>query len=118
MTLALLLRAVGQDASTANDGPTAIEWVHENKPDIVFLDVAMPGMDGFEAARRIRDTAIHDVTLVALSGYGQESDRRQAFAAGFNHYLTKPVSIEALRELLASGSKSNERCEPGVVHTK
>ena len=118
MTLALLLRAVGHEASTANDGPTAIEWVHENKPDIVFLDIAMPGMDGFEAARRIRDTAIHDVTLVALSGYGQESDRRQAFVAGFNHYLTKPVSIEALRELLATRSKSNERCEPHIMHSK
>ena len=118
MTLAQLLRAVGQDAWTANDGLTAIESVRENKPDIVFLDIAMPGMDGIEVARRIRDMAIHDVTLVALSGYGQESDRRQAFAAGFNHYLTKPVSIEALRELLSTATKASECSRTHVLEAE
>ncbi|HET6329039.1 MAG TPA: ATP-binding protein [Planctomycetaceae bacterium] len=118
MTLAQLLRAVGQDAWTANDGPTAIESVRENKPDIVFLDIAMPGMDGIEVARRIRDTATHDVTLVALSGYGQETDRRQAFAVGFNHYLTKPVAIEALRELLSTRTKARECSRTHVLEAE
>jgi len=111
-TLTLLLRAVGQDAWAVNDGPTAIEWVQENKPDIIILDIAMPGMDGLEAARRIRDSAFQDVTLVALSGFCQDVDRERAFAAGFNHYLTKPVSVEALRDMLSARSKSTERCEP------
>jgi signal transduction histidine kinase/ActR/RegA family two-component response regulator len=110
-SLAMLLQAIGQDAWTAHDGPTAIEWVHENKPDLVFLDIAMPGMDGFEAARRIRDSAFHDVTLVALSGYGHEDARARAFAAGFNHYLTKPLNIGALHDLLSMRSRSSRWCE-------
>src|SRR4029077_19246948 len=72
-TLALILKAMGQEASTAYDGQTAVEWTLENRPDLVFLDIAMPGMDGYEAAGRIRAALGRDgPLLVALTGYGQE----------------------------------------------
>jgi signal transduction histidine kinase/ActR/RegA family two-component response regulator len=98
--LAMLLRAMGQEASTAGDGPTAIQWVREHHPDFVFLDLAMPGMDGYEVARRIRECGCQKVALVALSGYSQEEDRQRAFDAGFDRYLVKPANIEAIHELL------------------
>jgi CheY-like chemotaxis protein len=101
-TLALLLRAIGQDVSTAHDGRSAVDWVVQHKPDVIFLDIAMPGMDGYEVARRIRGTVgFEELVLVALTGYGQEDDRRRASEAGFNHHLTKPTSVEALRDVLS-----------------
>jgi two-component system CheB/CheR fusion protein len=101
-TLALLLQAIGQDVATANDGRTAIAWAVENKPDFIFLDIAMPGMDGYEVARQIRGTVgLEELILVALTGYGQEEDRRRASEAGFNHHLTKPTSLEALCDVLS-----------------
>jgi signal transduction histidine kinase/CheY-like chemotaxis protein len=100
-TLATLLRAIGHDVATANDGRSAIEWTHHHKPDFVFLDIAMPEMDGYEVARRIRDTAsLDEIVLVALTGYGQEDDRRRAREAGFNYHLTKPTSLSALKDIL------------------
>jgi signal transduction histidine kinase/ActR/RegA family two-component response regulator len=109
-TLAMLMCGIGQDAYALHDGRQAVEWVHEHKPDIVFLDIAMPGMDGLEAARRIRQVAFHHITLVALSGYGQDADRQRAFAPGFDHYLTKPVNVQSLCELLSLGS-----CAPRTI---
>ncbi len=101
-TLAQLLRAIGHDVATANDGHSAVEWTVQNKPDVVFLDIAMPGMDGYEVARRIRETVgLEDIVLVALTGYGQEEDRRRTGEVGFNHHLTKPTSLAALRNVLA-----------------
>jgi CheY-like chemotaxis protein len=101
-TLALLLRAIGQDVSTVHDGRSAFDWAVQNKPDVVFLDIAMPGMDGYEVARLLRGAAgLEETVLVALTGYGQEEDRRRASEAGFNHHLTKPTSIEALCEVLS-----------------
>ena len=113
-TLVSLLRAIGQNAYAAHNGPAAVESAHENRPDIVILDVAMPGMDGLETARRIRETTFHDLILVALSGYGQDEDRRRALAAGFDHYLTKPLDVAALRELLSTRLRP-ERLKPHVL---
>jgi two-component system CheB/CheR fusion protein len=101
-TLALLLRAIGQEVATAHDGRTAFDWAVQHKPDVVFLDIAMPGIDGYEVARRLRGAAgLEEIVLVALTGYGQEEDRRRAGEAGFNHHLTKPTSIEALCDVLS-----------------
>lgn len=106
-TLAMLLRAIGHDVSTAHDGPSAFDWTLENKPDVVFLDIAMPGMDGYEVARRIRGAAgLEEIVLVALTGYGQDDDRRRASEAGFNHHLTKPTSLAALHGVLSVGHDS------------
>ena len=100
-TMAMLLRAIGQDAEIRHDGMAALDWLTTSKADVVFLDISMPGMDGYEVARRIRALPqLNNLVLVALTGYGQEEDRRKAFEAGFNHHLVKPVSIDALEQLL------------------
>jgi len=100
-TLAIMLGRMGQTVSTLHDGASAINWVLANKPDCVFLDIAMPLMDGYEVARRLRThVELADMVLIALTGYGQEEDRRQAFDAGFNHHMVKPASIDALEQVL------------------
>ena len=97
----MMLRAIGQEVAEANDGPSGIEWALANRPAVVFLDIAMPGMSGYDVARRLRPE-LPGTVLVALTGYGQEEDRRMAMEAGFDHHLVKPTSIEALRDLLAA----------------
>ena len=100
-TMAMLLRAIGQDVEICNDGMATLDWLTRSKADVVFLDISMPGMDGYEVARRIRALPrLKSLVLVALTGYGQDEDRRMAFDAGFNHHLVKPVSIDALEQLL------------------
>jgi CheY-like chemotaxis protein len=102
-TLALMLRAIGQETAVRRDGSSAIEWVLEHRPDAVFLDIAMPGMDGYEVARRLRaQEELKGMTLVAVTGFGQSEDRRQAYAAGFDHHITKPATLEGLKSLLAT----------------
>jgi PAS domain S-box-containing protein len=100
-TMAMLLRAIGQEAEIRYDGMAALDWLTTDRADVVFLDISMPGMDGYEVARRIRaQPRLNNLVLVALTGYGQDEDRRKAFEAGFNHHLVKPVSIDALEHLL------------------
>jgi len=99
-TLAAMLKAVGHQSSIADDGPSGIAWVREHKPDVVFMDIAMPGMSGYEAAKAIR-TEAPDVYLIALTGYGNEEDRRRAVEAGFNRHCIKPISMDQIREALA-----------------
>lgn len=107
-TLAMMLRAIDQEVAVIHDGPAAIEWVLSHRPDLVFLDIAMPGMDGYEVARRIRrHDEIKETFLVALTGYGQEEDRRRAIEAGFNCHMTKPTSIDTLVQLLRTRPESS-----------
>jgi PAS domain S-box-containing protein len=111
-TLAMMLRAMGQDVVALNDGQAALDWIASNKPDVVFLDVAMPAMSGYEVARRLREDANStSMTLIALTGYGQEEDRRRAFEAGFDHHIVKPANIDALEKVLRSvpSRKESER---------
>jgi signal transduction histidine kinase/CheY-like chemotaxis protein len=101
-TLTMLLRVLGHEVVMANDGKTALELAAKEKPDTIFLDIAMPEMDGYEVARRIRATpSLKEVVVVALTGYGQEEDRRRAKEAGFDYHVTKPASVAGLREILA-----------------
>ncbi|HWB01329.1 MAG TPA: CHASE3 domain-containing protein [Pirellulales bacterium] len=105
-TLAMMLRAIGQQVETANNGHAALEAFDRNRFQVVFLDIAMPELDGYEVARRIRQHPRGDrVTLIALTGYGQEQDRRQAAAAGFDFHLVKPTSLEALEHVLESAAR-------------
>jgi PAS domain S-box-containing protein len=100
-TMAMLLKAIGQQVETRHDGLAALDWLDRHTADVVFLDISMPGMDGYEVARRIRaNPRLGGLVLVALTGYGQEEDRRTAFEAGFNHHLVKPISIDGLEQLL------------------
>jgi signal transduction histidine kinase/AmiR/NasT family two-component response regulator len=102
-TLAMMLRSIGQEVAVAADGAAAIEWVLANEPDVVFLDIAMPAIDGYEVARRLRARAgLKPPTLIAVTGFGQAEDRRRAYAAGFHHHLTKPATLASLKNLLAS----------------
>lgn len=101
--LCKLLQAMGQHVQTANNATTAVELIRAERPDIVISDIAMPEVDGYELARRLRsDESLKGVTLVALTGYGQASDRKQTRAAGFDYHLVKPVSLDDLQGLLAS----------------
>jgi CheY-like chemotaxis protein len=102
-TLAMMLESINQEVLIAHDGPAAIEQVMASRPDIVFLDISMPGMSGYDVARHLRaKEGLNGIRLVALTGYGDEDDRRKAIEAGFHHHLTKPASMDQLAQLLNS----------------
>jgi CheY-like chemotaxis protein len=98
--LAGLLRKLGHEATAIDNPEAALEWISAHHPDAVLLDIAMPGLDGYEIARRLRaQYEPDDLLLVALTGYGQEQDRQRAFDAGFDVHLVKPASTEKLLKL-------------------
>ena len=100
-SLGLLLEALGATIRKAYDGPAGVAAIDEFKPDLIFVDIGMPGVDGYETARRIRRNGRERrFILVALTGWGQENDRRRAQDAGFDLHLTKPASPDAIEELL------------------
>jgi signal transduction histidine kinase/BarA-like signal transduction histidine kinase len=99
--LAELMREYGHDVSTAHDGRAAVDAARAHSPDLVLLDISMPDMDGYEVAKRLRgELALHDATLIALSGYGEERHRQLAREAGFDRHVTKPVDAAKLEQLL------------------
>jgi signal transduction histidine kinase/CheY-like chemotaxis protein len=101
-SLAVLLSLEGHHTHVASDGPSALKAVDAYALDIVLLDIGMPGMDGYEVARRVRQQPGHSgLKLVALTGWGQEHDRERARDAGFDHHLTKPVEPSALHAVIA-----------------
>jgi two-component system CheB/CheR fusion protein len=101
-TLADLLELWGHEVRVALDGPMAIEAAAEFLPDVVLIDIGLPGMDGYEVARRLRREPVHSRTrLLALTGYGKVEDRRRSREAGFQWHLTKPVNPGELERLLA-----------------
>ncbi len=102
-SLRLLLKMRGAEVEVAHSGPAALEAIETSPPEVVLLDIGMPGMDGFEVAQRVRQNAEYDdIVLIALTGWGQEEDRQRTRAAGFNHHLVKPANITELQELLSS----------------
>jgi two-component system CheB/CheR fusion protein len=105
-TLAVLLRSVGHNVQVAAEGGSALHVATTFRPHVVFLDIGLPGMDGFEIARRLRQQHPSDpMVLVALSGYGQDEDRRRSREAGFDHYFTKPVGFQTVRDFLVGLGK-------------
>ncbi len=101
-SLATLLRLQGHEVRAAYSGMAALEMTKTYSPDVVFLDIGMPGMDGYEVARRLRQTpGLEKAVLAALTGWGQKEDRRRTAEAGFNHHLVKPVEPEAVEIILA-----------------
>ena len=101
-SLAMLLRVLGAEVALAHSGRHALECVSTFRPDVVLLDSGMPGMDGYEVARRIRaNPANRHMQLIALTGWGQDEDRQRSAAAGFNHHLVKPADVDQLRQLLS-----------------
>jgi CheY-like chemotaxis protein len=102
-SLGMILKLLGADVRVARDGSEALETLQGYDPEVVLLDIGMPGMDGYEVARRIRAQRPGPrPTIVALTGWGQEQDRRDAREAGFDHHLVKPAEIDALKALLTS----------------
>jgi PAS domain S-box-containing protein len=105
-SLGMLLKYLGTDVQIANDGATALSMVKAYRPDIVLLDIGMPGMDGFEVAQAIRKCPEYDqILLIALTGWGQSEDRLRTRAAGFDHHLVKPADIGALQSLLIAAGR-------------
>ncbi len=105
-SLERLLRIFGHDVRVAYDGATAISIAEDFRPRVAVLDIGMPGANGYDVARRLRERHDRRITLVALTGWGQEADRRRALDAGFDYHLTKPVDPETLDRLLAEVAKS------------
>ena len=96
-----MLEEFGHDVRTANDGQAAITVAAVHVPDAVLLDIGLPGMSGYEVARRLRgSSALNGVTLVAVSGYGHEENRRRAREVGFDHYLVKPIDAAELINII------------------
>jgi PAS domain S-box-containing protein len=106
-SIAVLLRAGGDTVELAFDGPMALEAARHLRPDVVLLDIGLPGMDGYEVARQLRrDASLKNVVLIAMTGYGQDGDRQQSQEAGFNAHLVKPVDLNMLQSLLARASQN------------
>ncbi|HEX5128223.1 MAG TPA: PAS domain S-box protein [Usitatibacter sp.] len=102
-TLEMLLKSLGHEVQVANDGRQALEAASQFRPDIVLLDIGMPGMSGYEVARRLRslEPPGRPVRIVAVTGWGQDLDRQQSREAGFDVHLVKPVDIHQLESVLA-----------------
>jgi CheY-like chemotaxis protein len=97
----LLTRLYGQEVRVAYDGDEALAVAEDFRPEVVVLDIGMPGMDGNEVARRLRDRPEFEATLIlALTGWGSESDRRKSKQSGFDWHLVKPIGPEAIRAFL------------------
>jgi CheY-like chemotaxis protein len=100
--MATLLSIHGHDVRTAASGPAALNIIKDFDPDIAFLDIGLPGMSGYELARRIRaEPRLAGITLVAVTGWGQDEDRRQSKEAGMDHHLTKPVDPREVQAFVA-----------------
>jgi signal transduction histidine kinase/DNA-binding response OmpR family regulator len=113
-TTAMLVKHSGFEVRTAQDGAAALEAASEFNPDVALLDIGMPGMDGYELARRLRAQPSGDrIRMIAVSGYGQERDRQRSIQAGFDNHFTKPLDHSLLIEILRSLS-SNRRAVPSL----
>lgn len=113
-TLAMLLEVLGHEVNAVFSAQQAVEQAQHDLPDICLLDIGLPELDGNAVARRLKslpETA--NITLVAVTGYGQEQDRKNSHAAGFSHHLTKPVDIIKLKSILAEASTTVEAGETG-----
>ncbi len=104
-TLGMLLQMSGHNARVAFDGQSALQALVEYGPDVALLDIGLPDINGYQLAQRIRATPQHrNTVLVALTGYGQESDKQRSRDAGFDHHLVKPVNLDGIQSVLAAPS--------------
>jgi CheY-like chemotaxis protein len=104
-SLALMLELMGNEVRTAHNGIEAVAMAEGFQPDVVLLDIGMPKLNGYEVARRIREHPTGSrIMLIALTGWGQATDKQRSLEAGFDHHLTKPVEPHTLERLLASSS--------------
>jgi len=106
-SMAMLLRLWGHEVRTARDGLSGLKAALSYRPQVVFLDIGLPGLDGYAVAKRLRSELGQEVRLVAMTGYGQEEDRRRAQQAGFDAHLVKPVDPELLHQLLGHPTRTD-----------
>jgi CheY-like chemotaxis protein len=103
ISLSMLVEMLGHDVRTAHDGVEAVDMAGEFYPDLVLLDLGMPRMDGYEACRRMREQpGGADMTVIAVTGWGQEEDRRKSQLAGFDRHLVKPVAPTVIAGILGA----------------
>jgi CheY-like chemotaxis protein len=113
-SLAMLLQLAEHETVTAFSGPEAIETARREKPKAVFLDIGLPGMNGYEVARAMRaDPELAGLVLIALTGWGSDGDQQRATEAGFDYHLTKPAALDKVFELLGQLSQSAPTPAPG-----
>jgi PAS domain S-box-containing protein len=106
-SLVALLEMLGHTTWVARDGPQGLHLALDVRPDLVLLDIGLPGMSGYEVARAIRHSqGVRQIVLIALTGWGAQSDQQQSHDAGFDQHLTKPVSLEALEQALAAAART------------
>lgn len=109
--LSRIVEALGNETKIAPDGEQAIALAEAFQPQVIFMDIGMPRMNGYEAAERIRQTTWgKDLVLVALTGWGQEEDRRRTQAVGFNHHLVKPADLDQVQQLLSAVASPARKC--------
>ncbi len=102
-SLGLLLEAAGHDAQMAYEGVSAVKVALKFRPHVVLLDIGLPRLDGYEVAKRLRqDASFVDVVMVAMTGYGQATDKLRSQDAGFNHHLVKPADFGEVQQILAT----------------
>jgi signal transduction histidine kinase len=107
ISMTLLLELQGHEVHVAHAGPAALRLAAEKRPDVILLDIGMPGMNGFEVAKQLRaQDEFADTLLVAITGYGRASDVKQTQSAGFDHHLVKPVDYDKLQAVIASGPRN------------
>jgi CheY-like chemotaxis protein len=101
-TLAMILKLGGHETASVYTAVDALQHAAVFRPDVVLLDIGLPGMDGYEVAQKMRELpGLRDIRLIAVTGYGRSDDRRRARDAGFDDHLTKPVEFAALERTLA-----------------
>jgi two-component system CheB/CheR fusion protein len=101
-SMAMLLRLYGHEVETALSGPSALESARAKRPEVVLLDIDMPGMSGYEVAAQLREMFHGGVVLIAITAHGLEGDRRRCLEAGFDRHIVKPADLGRLREILAT----------------
>jgi two-component system CheB/CheR fusion protein len=101
----MLLEGLAREVRTAANGPQALEAARDFRPDLILCDIGLPGMDGYEVARRLRqEPGLGKVLLAAVTGYGQDEDRRRSKEAGFDCHLVKPIGRAVLEELVRAAA--------------
>jgi signal transduction histidine kinase len=114
-SMSILLEMLGHDVRVMYDGAAAISTAGEFKPEVVLLDIGLPGIDGYQVARALRaEPATAGALLIALTGYGQESDRQRTRDAGFDHHLVKPASLDDIERVIAADGASGMPRNPGT----
>jgi CheY-like chemotaxis protein len=116
-SLRMLLELLGHRVRVAPDGLAALEAAHASPPEVMLIDIGLPGMDGYELAHRLRaDSTLGGLVLVALTGYGRDEDKERSLAAGFDFHLVKPVNVAALESLLVALRKDSATGSSPPLH--